>query len=309
MADDSKTRILVVEDSPLDCRLLGLHLERGGYEVTAVSDGEEAWELLSANPDAWDVVLLDRTMPRMGGLALLAKMKEQPSLRMLPVILQTAAIAPHEIIEGIRAGAYYYLTKPIDPEMLLAIVGAAANDHAEARELQAQIHQGLAGLGLLREALFSVRTIEEARAVGAILANACPEPSTAVIGLTELLLNAIEHGNLGISYEEKSELKTRRVWIAEMKRRLALPENAGKRVEVRYERAGEEARFTIRDEGEGFDWRRFIDIEPARAFDTHGRGIALARRLSFDTLEYRGNGNEVVATIVCPAISSPAGGR
>jgi CheY-like chemotaxis protein/anti-sigma regulatory factor (Ser/Thr protein kinase) len=288
-------KVLVVEDGVLDRKLMALHLERGGYHPSLTADGLEAWEMISTTP--FDVVLLDRGLPSLDGISLLQRIKAHPRLRMLPVILQTAAIEPDEILEGIRAGAYYYLTKPYDPQMLLEIVRTAANDYAEYREIQSQLRQGLQTLRLLDQAVFTIRTIDEARAVGAILANVCPDPFSAVIGLTELLLNAVEHGNLGITYEEKSALKDREQWTSEVARRLALPENAGKRVRVSYERAGEESRFTIRDEGSGFDWRKYLDIDPSRAFDTHGRGIAVARRFSFDALEYNGPGNEVVARV------------
>jgi CheY-like chemotaxis protein/anti-sigma regulatory factor (Ser/Thr protein kinase) len=296
-----ETRVLVVEDGVLDRKLLTLHLERAGYTPQLSSDGLEAWELISKN--RFDVVLLDRTIPSLDGIALLQRIKAHPRLRMLPVILQTAAVAPDDILEGIRAGAYYYLTKPWDPLMLLEIVRTAANDYAEYREVQAQLRQGLQTLRLLDEAVFTIRTIDEAKAIGAILANVCPDPYSAVIGLTELLLNAVEHGSLGITYEEKSALKDRDQWTVEVERRLALPENAGKRVRIAYEKRGEESRFTIRDEGAGFDWRRFLDVDPSRAFDTHGRGIAVARRFSFDALEYHDPGNEVVARVKPKAAS------
>ena len=285
----------MVEDGVLDRKLLALHLQRGGYEPRIASDGLEAWEIITRDP--FDVVLLDRSIPSLDGIALLQRIKAHPRLRMLPVILQTAAVAPEEILEGIRAGAYYYLTKPYDPQMLLEIVRAAASDYAEYREVQSQLRQGLKTMRLMDEAVLRIRTIEEAKAVGGILANVCPDPFSAVIGLTELLLNAVEHGNLGITYEEKSALKKNDEWAAEIARRLALPENAKKRVTIRYAREGGESRFTITDEGKGFDWRRFIDIDPARAFDTHGRGIAVARRFSFDSLEYIDPGNEVVARV------------
>jgi len=58
-----------------------------------------------------------------------------------------------------------------------------------------------------------------------------------------------------------------------------------------------ELRIAIRDDGAGFDWRRYIEPDPNRIFGTHGRGIAIARRLTFDALEYRGNGNEVTGRI------------
>jgi anti-sigma regulatory factor (Ser/Thr protein kinase) len=82
-------------------------------------------------------------------------------------------------------------------------------------------------------------------------------------------------------------------------RRLALPENAQKHAEVELERDDDVIRFVIRDEGTGFDWRAYLQVDPGRAFDTHGRGIAMANRLSFSHIEYRGCGNEVIGTIVC----------
>jgi CheY-like chemotaxis protein len=297
MPDPKNVRVLVVDDSALDRALLRLHLTKEGYNPDFANNGAEALARLERDPEHYDVVLLDRRMPDVDGLTVLARMKEHPKLRMIPVILETAAIEPRDVIEGIRTGAWYYLTKPYDVQMLLSVVSAAANDYHEFRELRLRLRQGLKTLRLLRSAVFSVRTVDEARDVGTILANACPDPDSAVIGLTELLLNAVEHGNLGITYEEKSAMTDKDEWQREVERRLALPENAMKRVEVRFERDSQSVRFTIRDAGSGFDWTRFLDIDPTRAFDTHGRGIAMARRLSFSSLDYRGSGNEVVATV------------
>lgn len=297
MADPSETHVLVVDDSALDRALLKLHLTGEGYTPEFATNGREALDLLENNPDRFDVVLLDRRMPDTDGLTVLAHMKEHPRLRMIPVILQTAATEAKDVIEGIRTGAWYYLTKPYDAQMLLSVVRAAANDYAEFRELRGRLRQGLKTLRMLRNAVFIIRTVDEARDVAAILANACPDPDSAIVGLTELLLNAVEHGNLGITYEEKSSMRDKDEWQREVSRRLALPENAGKRVEIRFERDEDTVRFTIRDSGNGFDWSRFLDIDPSRAFDTHGRGIAMARRLSFSSLDYRGSGNEVVATV------------
>lgn len=296
------TRVLVVDDNALDRKLINVYLKAQGYAPRFASDGAEAWTILQNEPDNFDVVLLDRAMPIMGGLELLGLMKEHRRLRMVPVILQTASGGRDDVVEGLRAGAYYYLTKPFDAEMLVAVVRTAANDYCEYREMQEQLRKGLQILRLMRDARFVLQTVVQARDVAAILANTCPDPSAVVVGLTELLLNAIEHGNLGITYDEKSILGTRDEWSAEVTRRLALPENAAKMVEIRFERDEREIRFTIRDEGPGFDWKRFIDIDPRRAFDTHGRGIVMARSLSFSSLEYLGTGNEVVARI---ALSQP----
>jgi CheY-like chemotaxis protein/anti-sigma regulatory factor (Ser/Thr protein kinase) len=289
--------ILVVEDNELDRKLLKAHLDRDEFDTRFAVDGVEAWDMLDRDPARYDLVLLDRTMPRMSGLELLARMKADPRFRTIPVILQTAHVGREEMIEGMRAGAYYYLTKPYDAEVLLTVIRTAAADHEEMRQLQLRLRRGLQVLKLLDEAHFSVCTVDEARDLAAVLANACPDPESAVIGLTELLVNAVEHGNLGITYEEKSRLSDSQQWAAEVRRRLTLAENAGKRVDLRFERTRGEIRFTIRDAGNGFEWKRYLEIDPQRAFDTHGRGILLARHVSLFRLEYRGCGNEVTAVI------------
>jgi len=220
------------------------------------------------------------------------------------VSLQTAHVGREEMIEGIRAGAYYYLTKPYDGEMLQTVVRTAAADRAEMKALQLRLRKGLQVLGLLNQAELSLRTIDEASDVATVLASACPDPSAAIIGLTELLVNAVEHGNLEIGYEEKSQLRASGTWDVEVRRRLELPENISKRVAVRFERTDGGIRFTIRDDGSGFEWKQFLEIDPGRAFHTHGRGILMARHFSFSAIEYRGAGNEVVAIV--PTASTAA---
>ena len=292
-----ETRVLLVEDNAIERALVMTQLESRGYHPRIAVDGAEAWDVLEAEPEGFDVVLLDRTMPRLDGLALLGRMKQDQRLRLVPVILQTALVEPEDILEGLRAGAYYYLPKPYDPEMLAAVVSTAANDYCEYRELQEKLRKGMHSLSMLQEASFSLRTVDQARDLAAMMARTCPDPSAAVVGLTELLLNGIEHGNLGITYDEKTALSTREIWHAEILRRLDLPENAGKRVMLRFERRPDHLRFTIRDEGRGFDWKKFLEADPQRAFDTHGRGIVMARALSFSSIEYNDRGNEVTATI------------
>ena len=159
---------------------------------------------------------------------------------------------------------------------------------------------------MLEEGLFRFRDLDQARLLASFLARACPEPARTVTGLQELLANAVEHGNLGLSYGDKSALLKEGTWDQEIQRRLDLPEYRGRSAQVRFIREADRLSFTLQDQGAGFDWRGYLDFAPERAFDLHGRGIALARRMSFDSLEYQGNGNTVVASVsLSPA---PAGG-
>lgn len=291
--------ILIVDDNHLDRELLAAFLATGesSYVLDFARDGVEAMACLEREPLKYDVVLLDRSMPRMNGFEVLTRIKQDARLRTLPVIMQTAAGAPEEVLEGIRAGAYYYVVKPYDARTILAVVGTAVHDYAEYKELQHKVRRGVECLTLVRDMTLFIRTVDQAREAAAVLVNACPDPEAVVIGLTELLVNAVEHGNLGITYEEKSALNAAGRWEAEVERRLALAENADKRVELRMERTPAELRFTIRDQGRGFEWRKYLEVQPHRAFDNHGRGIAIARAFSFSHVEYRGSGNEVVATV------------
>jgi anti-sigma regulatory factor (Ser/Thr protein kinase) len=110
----------------------------------------------------------------------------------------------------------------------------------------------------------------------------------------ELLLNAIEHGNCGISYEEKGAwLESGRPMLDFIEERAADPVVAAKRVSLAYDISRERSRFRITDEGQGFDWRKRDDRADGKAFlRAHGRGIQMTRSVT-DTLEFNEQGNEV----------------
>ena len=118
------------------------------------------------------------------------------------------------------------------------------------------------------------------------------------MGISELLVNGVEHGNLGLSYAEKSTHKREDTWQEEINRRATLPENQGKRVRLSFSRNHDTVTLRIRDEGAGFDWQRFLEMDPERAFDPNGRGIALARMLSFSRIVYEGCRNIAVSVDV-----------
>lgn len=295
--EEPKSTILVVDDEVFNLEILSERLEDAGYALAGAENGLQAWNLLEETPERFDAVLLDRMMPVMDGMEVLARIKAHTDLNSLPVIMQTAKATRQDILDGLQAGAYYYLTKPFDKDHLLAIVKTAVTDYRSKRSLQQDALNSSCALGLMNQGQFSFRTLEEGRNLVTLLANASSEAARAVFGLSELMINAVEHGNLGITYADKSRLNEKGTWETDVELRLGLPENADKLVTVEFERTAEEVRFLIRDQGEGFDWKNYLEISPERAFDTHGRGIAMANMMSFDRMEYQGNGNRVLATI------------
>src|SRR5574343_1243196 len=105
------------------------------------------------------------------------------------------------------------------------------------------------------QAAFSMRTVDEAAQLASFVAHACPVPDAAIMGISELLINGIEHGNLGLTYSEKSALKLSDKWQDEIEHRSKLPENINKRVHLSFKRSDQGIELVVRDEGQGFDWQ------------------------------------------------------
>jgi CheY-like chemotaxis protein len=290
--------LLVVDDEALNREIIAEYLDGEAYDIVNADRAERARALLNESPDRFDAVLLDQSMPGMDGMTLLGILKADPRFKTLPIIMQTAAAAPELVARGLELGAFYYLTKPYERSALRKVVQLAVEGRNESRNIAERVQVFTASMPLLVTAKFRFRTIDEGRHLATLIAACCPKPELVAIGLTELLINAVEHGNLDIGYDEKSQLQQQNLWLHEVERRLALPEYAGKSVEVSFERTGKTLRITIKDEGRGFDFRRFLKTAQERAFDMHGRGIAIARQMSFSNLEFLGAGNEVVATLL-----------
>lgn len=286
-------RLLVVGDEATNRDLIGEYLQASGYQLDYASDAREAWKRLDAEPAGFDAVLLDRMMPGMNGIELLRHIKADARPAAIPVVMQTAAADSGQIAEGMRLGAYYYLTKPYGRQALLAVTATALADSRQLRALRADLSRAQHVLHLLTEAQFRFRGLGEARLLAAELANRAAVPERVVIGLSELLVNAVEHGCLRLGYDDKSRLLAEGHWQDEIERRLQAAEFAGCWVDVLCRFRQGQAEVVIRDPGAGFDWQEYLEMRPARAFDQHGRGIALARQLAFSSLAYEGNGNTV----------------
>ncbi|MGM8060143.1 response regulator [Vogesella indigofera] len=292
-----KKRLLLVDDEPFNLELMTDLLEDAGYDTQQALNGEDAWQILQREGEQFSAILLDKMMPGISGVDLLKRIKATERLAFLPVIMQTAVGAAASVQESLAGGAFYYLTKPFSRDMLLAVVGAAT-EHWDRHQYFVELaNQQLDALQHLEQASFSFRQLHEARCVTALLARTSSSPEKTATGLFELIVNAIEHGNLELDYQEKTQLQREDRWQETLQQRLADPVLGAREVRVGMQRHGRDLHFTISDQGKGFDWARYLVDDPTQLISSHGRGILIARKLSFDQLQYQGNGNQVLAIV------------
>jgi len=120
MTTTAAAKILVVDDTPMNVKLLVDILSARGYAVTAAHDGEEA--LARVTEDVPDLVLLDIMMPGLSGYDVCRRLRAEPSTALLPVVLVTSLDPQQERVHGIEAGADDFLSKPIHQPELFARV-------------------------------------------------------------------------------------------------------------------------------------------------------------------------------------------
>jgi len=291
-----KQRILVVDDEEFNLKLLVGDLENNGYEAVKAQDGKIAIDILK-NDHNFDVILLDRMMPNMDGMKALAKIKADDNLKDIPVIMQTAAASSKETQEGIDAGVYYYLTKPFEINVLLALVKSAIRDSKKTRLAINKANAVYQTYSLIEMGKFKFKTLEDVSSLAYLVSNFCYNPDEALFGIKELMMNAVEHGNLGIKFEEKTQMMIADCWIEEIEKRLKHKEFKDKQAHLSFERKKDMIEIIIEDMGKGFDPEPFMAISRARATLPNGRGIAISKMTSFHSIEYIGKGNKVVCKI------------
>jgi len=113
------THALVADDEPHIGRIIKMKLEQGPFRVTLAYDGREALEVLRRETDI-QLVLLDLMMPYLSGLDVLAEMKKDDRLKLLPTIVLTAAGQEQQHRDAMDLGASEFLTKPFSPKRLYA---------------------------------------------------------------------------------------------------------------------------------------------------------------------------------------------
>lgn len=137
---------------------------------------------------------------------------------------------------------------------------------------------------------FIFQSLNEASNLSIEIAALCPFPKRVELGLNEVFINAIEHGNLDIHYTGGSELYGQEVRFHKIEKLLELPEHKDKYVKVHLQKNPTYILVTVTDQGKGFDYEKYMKSKVQKSTLPCGRGIYLAKFFSFDNLEYSQNG-------------------
>jgi DNA-binding response OmpR family regulator len=283
-------KVLVVEDDYSSRELLRICVEKEGYQCQTANDGLDGFNLFKKYCP--DLIISDVRMPNMDGIELLESIRKIS--KDVIIVFITGHGNEELALQALQLGANNYIKKPIDITEIKTLTNRYY-DVIRSKAIQSNI------VDLIKHREMEIEITSDMNLVQS-LANYLSkktgnffdskERMRIELGINELLINAIEHGNWNISYEEKNEalLKNR---IADLyKTRQEHPNNIDKKVVVKYKQSEKYCEWIITDDGIGFDWKIVPDPIKTDLTRINGRGILLSR-LQFDEMEYIGNGNSV----------------
>jgi anti-sigma regulatory factor (Ser/Thr protein kinase) len=235
-----------------------------------------------------DVVVIDITSPACRSCLSQIQMANDHR----PVIVLASLNQRAESLEAQRLGAFAVIPALATEEELTFHIGHALTTLAERfdpRKLEFQERTVCIGndFGLVTPVALSV--------VDTALPPGDPRKTTVALGLVEVITNAIEHGNLGINYDQKREALRGSVFYNLASERAGLSPWKDRIVRIRstVDTTNSIVRFTIEDQGDGFDWRNLPNpTDPLNINARHGRGILMASH-AFTSMTYNDKGNAV----------------
>lgn len=282
---DSKV-VLALTDQPEVQQMLQEILVGFGQSLESVADPQAFGEaVMRKNPD---LLLVDLTL----GDAPMALRRLDDPCRERPIIALAHPLQRSEMFEAKRLGVFAILHLPLDSDEAGFHIGHALTTLAERFDPSRLGYQErLMTLGND----FSLVTPVALSLVDSSLPLGDVRRTAVSLGLVELLTNAIEHGNLGISFDEKRDALRGSVFydLARDRSRKSPWKDRLVRARCVVDPAAGIIRYDIQDEGDGFDWRNLPDpFHQNNIGARHGRGILMARH-AFQNLRYNDKGNHV----------------
>lgn len=284
--------VLTVDQKPDVHYYLREIIISSGHDCVNALSGQQALQLfLQRQPD---VIIADRDLGDMEGLDLLENIRRVDSGTIF--ILMINDPAPLMVGRALELRANNYIPKPPRFEAVVSLMDKYAAV-VKTRELREEVVHSVISREIVIEIGNRLDLVAEVASflVGEAGDAILPDQRSGIhLGLYELLINAIEHGNLGISYLEKHRcLRESPYRLNELvQRRSSEANRARRRVTIEFRVDPGRCEWIIQDEGEGFDWTSVPDPFANNEEALNGRGIYLAS-YQFDEVTYLGNGNRV----------------
>ena len=260
----NKRRILIVDSNDELRTLLEEVLRDLGHEVIATGSRAEA--VAREDLEDFDLIISDLTDDDAGGVQILGELKRKKLL--VPIVVSSEEAHQHGIVKAFKLGASNFLRRPFDTDELRNIVEKTLGyklRFVEDLKVMPYVHEKIefelpSDLSLMNGVLHYLH--ERVARLGVIK----PDRSNLFIALDEAFVNAVKHGNKNDQH---------------------------KLVRITAELSAKEARFTIEDEGEGFNVSEIPDPrDPANLFKTSGRGVLLIYNI-MDEVQYNERGNRL----------------
>ncbi len=251
-------KILIVEDETPIRKLIKRYLKNPDYEVFEAGNGREGFKTYQAeNPD---IIISDIDMPEMDGLELLERIREKDNDTI--VIITTSMDAAEYTLKALRKRANDYIGKPFSKNEMVNIISkyvSILENRTHEREI----------IGMITKRELELTIGNRLDLVGKVSNRLLQETEGALsskerlgiyLGLVEILTNSIEHGNLEITYDEKTDSQNEGfdVYNQLISKRLEDPNLKDRKVSIDFKRDKNSLEWTISDEGPGFDYNNLI---------------------------------------------------
>lgn len=290
--------VLLVDDDRIGLEMLKTMVEGLGFNVETAANGAEAYAMVREGENRFDLVITDRMMPVMDGLALTRKLKREPEYSDMPIVMLTGKTEAEDVAAGLEIGAFYYLLKPAEGALVASVLDSAMKEVGRKRSLRDKIGSHQSAFKNIEVLKMSLSKPSEIEPVCSLLASLHHAPEKIVQGVFELVQNGIEHGVLRFGFDAKHRLIAEGRWEEALADRANDPSFANAAVEATMLRRGNGLVLSVKDPGAGFNWRPYLSADPVRSSALCGRGIARANSFIFDKLVYNEAGNQATALML-----------
>ena len=287
----SMKNILIIDDEDSIRKMLSIALKEKGYNVFEASNGLEGLRVFKDKEP--EIVITDVKMPEMSGIQVTKEIKKLNYD--VDVIIITGYGSEDLVIESLRVGASNFIKKPI----LLSERYKILEDIVLKRESKKRAEVAKDIVTYEKKKCIIGNDITKIWSiVNQIFFNITPfVKKTAYeglrIGLYEIIINAIEHGNLGITYDEKNNALNSNTYMDILDKRIDMAEKVNKKVEITSTFDNNNFQIEVKDDGSGFDYQNIPSPhDPDKILQAHGRGVFLTS-IYYDEVKYIDPGNKV----------------